>query len=255
MDAGKLLELRNNLYNSPELIDSFLAKNGESLTKADVELVGSWKNWIRDSFLIMKYLQKYTIFLSSNDPCMAYGVVGLNAEIEDLFEGECPVMIDAVILPFEDRIIYDGIISVYRILFGPGSCKSYNEDYIRTKDLNGIITSLPFSPKTNEKSNEDMLRFYMKNERNREDYRDEIYELLDKEPSLYVVYHAEMGKSYARYYGKRLRDSGIEEGWFAILHGIIVASGKTREGTRRRANEIVPENKKAFVYIFNLKKK
>jgi hypothetical protein len=76
-----------------------------------------------------------------------------------------------------------------------------------------------------------------------------------KDPSLYVVYHEERGKSHARYYGKRLRDSGIEEGWFAILEGVIIASSKTREGARKRANEVVPENKRKFVYIFNLKKK
>jgi len=98
------------------------------------------------------------------------------------------------------------------------------------------------------------LRFYMKNQKNRDQYWNEIWDLIEKKPALQLLFHQEMGTVNARTYKKRLRDTGIDNGWFAILQGLIVASGTTEAETRKRAKEIVPFYKQKWVYIFNLGK-
>ena len=60
-------------------------------------------------------------------------------------------------------------------------------------------------------------------------HHEEIRELIGKNPDLMVVYCEEMGKVHARAYRKSLKAAGIVEGWFALIDGIIIAGGKTRE--------------------------
>ena len=54
-------------------------------------------------------------------------------------------MVQTVLLPFRDRIVYDGLISSFNISFGPGVRRSLNEEFRRAKSRHGIATSLPVS--------------------------------------------------------------------------------------------------------------
>jgi len=52
-----------------------------------------------------------------------------------------------------------------------------------------------------------------------------------------------------------LREIGLNNAWFAILEGVIVASGPTRDEVEKILQEILPAEKREFVYIFHLKGK
>jgi len=86
-------------------------------------------------------------------------------------------------------------------------------------------------------------------------YWEKIEELIDKNSNLLILYHSEMGKIHARRYRKLLREIGLGNVWFAILEGIIVASGQTRDEVEQILQEILPAEKREFVYIFQLKGK
>jgi hypothetical protein len=47
------------------------------------------------------------------------------------------------LLPFRDKIVYDGLISSFRISFGGGMRRSFKESYEAAKKRLGIVTSLP----------------------------------------------------------------------------------------------------------------
>jgi len=53
-----------------------------------------------------------------------------------------PVLVDAVLLPFEDRIIYDSLLMPYRLMFGSGILRSLNEAYCRVQEQGGVTTTL-----------------------------------------------------------------------------------------------------------------
>ena len=72
---------------------------------------------------------------------------------------------------------------------------------------------------------------------------------------LLTLYHQEMGKIHARAYGKQLRGIGLSKAWFAILEGIIIASGATKNEVEQVLQHILPTEKRKFVYIFQLKGK
>jgi len=100
---------------------------------------------------------------------------------------------------------------------------------------------------------EEKLKFYLKNERNRQYYWDEIEELIEKSHDLAVSYHQEMGKINARTLGKRLRGLGFQNIWFGILQGMTVCSGKTKEDLEKNISLVVPNSMQDYVYKYHLK--
>ncbi|MBS7251364.1 MAG: hypothetical protein KIH08_12380 [Candidatus Freyarchaeota archaeon] len=253
-DLEKIVAFRDKLFEHPELIDSFVRENPYKFSKDELNIILSWKNFVKGEFIVYRYLEKYTIFLDIAEQPKAYGVLGLKSPLEEVLGPHLPIMTQAVLLPFKGKIIYDSLLVPYNIIFGGGIRRSFNEAYQEAKHRFGIITSLPFSAKE-EKSDIEKLKFYLKSESNRERYWEEIEELINKNQSLLKIYHQEMGKIQARTIGKRLREIGVTQGWFAILEDEIIASGTTREETERNAQNIVPPEKKDFVYIFQLKEK
>jgi len=69
------------------------------------------------------------------------------------------------------------------------------------------------------------------------------------------VYSEEMGRVHARDYRKRLKAMGIAEGWFALVDGIIIASGKDRENVEQTAKSMLPPAKMKLVHLFQMKAK
>jgi len=64
-----------------------------------------------------------------------------------------PVLVDAVLLPFEDRIIYDSLLMPYRLMFGSGIRRSLNEAYRRVQEQGGVTTTLqPLSAEATQKA-------------------------------------------------------------------------------------------------------
>ena len=252
----KIMKLRDRLYKHPEMIDSFVSENPLDYSDSDLKIIGSWKNFVKGDFLVVRHLRNYTVFLSIGEkPLKAYGVLGLVDPLEELIGPYLPVMVETVLLPFNDKITYDSIISSYSISFGGEMRRSFNDAYQEAKMRFGIITSLPFEAQEAEQSDSDRLRFYLKNKRNRDRYWKEIEELTRKSPELLALYHQEMGKIHARTYRNQMRKIGIGNGWFAILEGIMIAGAPTKEGLEKDLQGILPPEKREFVYIFQLKGK
>lgn len=249
------MKIRNAMWENDNLIDSFIEANPFKFDSEELELVGSWRrHHIKGRFLMVADLKSYTVFFEQ-DKQIPYGVFAIRDEFKTMLGFQLPIMVETVLLPFKDKIIYDGMINSYRITFGAGARRNINDAYQQAKAKHGIVTSLPFSPKADEKpSDEDLLKFYLKNERNREMYRDEIWKLTSKNSKMMTAYHQIMGRNHARHYGKEFRKMGINGGWFAILQGLIVASGTTEEEAEKATKKIVQPEKRPWVYLFHFKK-
>ncbi len=251
----KTNEIRENLYEHPELIESFVSENPLNFSSEELEIINNWKNFIKEQLIVFRYLKNYTVFINTVEPIRAYGVLALNNTFEDIIGPNLPLMVETILLPFNDKIIYDSILASYSITFGRRIRKSMNDAYQRTKAEFGIITSLPFEPEKTRRSDIDILKFYLKNNNNREMYWQEIDKLSNKNSELLICYYQEMGKIYARAYKKQLREVGIKNAWFAILEDIPIASGTTKKDVEQILYRILPSEKREFVYIFQLKGK
>ena len=137
------IEVRNAFLDETDLIESFVDENPSSLSDEELDIVLSWHHQVAGKFFIFRKLKRHTVFLSTNDPPTAYGVLALTEPFEDLIGPYLPVMTETVLMPFQNKIVYDGLLNSYNITFGGGIRRSLNEDYRNAKDRLGIVTSLP----------------------------------------------------------------------------------------------------------------
>ncbi len=139
--------IRDALFTHRELIDEFVQENPAGFSADDLQIVGNWRRALVGKFYAFRYQAKYTVFLTSGgSPNRAYGVLGLTDPLERVIGSCLPRLIQTALLPFRDKIIYDGLISNYNITFGGVIKKTLNDEYKRAKEAFGIITSLEDRP-------------------------------------------------------------------------------------------------------------
>lgn len=142
----KQLEVRDAFAADHSLIDRFIVENPQNLSYDELEIVGSWRKMVVGKFYIVRFLKKHAVFLVGGNEATAYGVLGLTQPIEDIIGAVVPVMVDAILLPFQGRIVYDGAMRRFPIAFGPGIRRSLDDEYRDAKERCGIVTSLAPGP-------------------------------------------------------------------------------------------------------------
>lgn len=243
------VRIRDALWENADLIDAFVRENPFDLPGEELEIVRTWSHFVRGRFILLSYQKKYAVFLDDGVQ-LAYGVLAISDDFETILGSDLPIVLQTVLLPFKGDIIYDGVMTSFNVTFGRGIRDRFKASFQEAKAKHGIITSLPFSVESKKQSDEDLLRFYLKNQHNRDQYWDDLWALIRKKPALRLLYHQEMGRIQSRSFKKKLREIGIEKGAFAILEGMIVASGATKEEAEQMARKIVPSEKRAWVHVF-----
>ena len=137
------VKVRDALVANLDLIDAFVSENPLELSEAELEIVRSWKDLVAGKFYVYRCLTKYTIFLTAEEPVAAYGVLSLMDSFENLLGPRLPHLCKAVLLPFQGKIVYDGLLAGYNITFGGGIRRRLKESYDDAKERQGIITTLP----------------------------------------------------------------------------------------------------------------
>ena len=132
--------VRDALYTDINLIDGFIAENPHALSQDELHIVKSWKLLVSGDFFVERLLKKYAIFIDNDK---VYAVLALYDPFQDIFAyASLPVYIKAVLLPFKDKIIYDGLLEGYSIHFGGGIKSNLKEAYMTAKQNGRIIESL-----------------------------------------------------------------------------------------------------------------
>ena len=102
------MQVRNALWANDQLLKRFLTENPAQFSEEDLALVESWQYRLAGKFFVVRALKNYTVLLTDDAPhARAYGVVGLTDSVAETMILPLPVYIQTVLLPFEDRIIYD----------------------------------------------------------------------------------------------------------------------------------------------------
>lgn len=139
------LKVRDAFLKHADLLQSFVEENPAHLPDDELDIIRSWRHLVHGKFYVFRELTKYTVFLSPEKQAIAYGVLALSQPFEELIGPYLPVLTDTVLLPFKGKIVYDGLMSSYRISFGAGIRRSLNESFKEAKARHGIVTSLPMS--------------------------------------------------------------------------------------------------------------
>ncbi|MCL2774321.1 MAG: DUF6398 domain-containing protein [Oscillospiraceae bacterium] len=147
-DEEPFIAVRAKLWENPQWIDDFLRENEfGGLTEIEHGILKSWSShFVKGQFIVMKHLKPYSVFMTFDEPAKLYGVCGISNPIKATAPYEVPYMVDAVLLPFKDKIIYDSFIGAYPVSFGKGIRDSMKEIYEKTKETVGIIENMDESP-------------------------------------------------------------------------------------------------------------
>ena len=253
--AERRLAIREILFANDHLIDEFVSSNPAGLNQQELAIVAGWKSYLEGRFYLLRQLKRHAIFLSAEGEPKAYGVLAI-ADLFDEIVPFMPIIVGTVSLPFKGQIIYDGLLSTHSITFGGGIKRRMNETYNEAKAKYGIITSLEnVSEIIKELDEAEWLKYYLRSAKNQEEYWDEIQYLIRKSEENETIFFQEIGKYFAKDFGKRLRHLGIENGCFGIMESVIIGSGKTRKEAEKNIAEIIPRKKMPHVYFFQLKPK
>ena len=136
------MAVREKLFENLDIISDYIEENPDSFDSERLNSIAQWKHAIQGTFHIERYLKKHAIFIT-DDGENVYGVVALYEGFEGVFpKYYLPMMVKAILLPFKERIIYDGLMQSYNVRFGGGIKRRLKEDYMRAKQNERVITSL-----------------------------------------------------------------------------------------------------------------
>jgi hypothetical protein len=135
-------KIRHALWADDQLRGNFIEQNPANLADADLTIVADWNHRRAGKFFIFRHLKSHSIFIDDRSPAHVYAVHGLYSLLSEVTGPYLPVLAEVVLLPFEERIIYDGVIAPYNITFGSGIRGNLNDLYRDAKERAAIITSL-----------------------------------------------------------------------------------------------------------------
>jgi hypothetical protein len=122
--------VRDALWAKEELHERFVRDNPMGLGETELSIVASFRDRVTDRFFVAKHFAGHSIFLRSSIS-VGYAVRGITSELRDTLP--VPSMVEATLLPFEGRIIYDGLLRAYPLSFGPGARGMVNRSYADAK--------------------------------------------------------------------------------------------------------------------------
>ncbi len=146
----KKMQVRNALYKNIDLIDAYNKENPDNFSKDKLAMVTQWKNFLSGDFYIERLLKKHAIFISSKND-QAYAVLALYNSFDEIIDSRSlPTLVKTVLLPFKDKIIYDGLFESYKFIFGRGISSDLKEIYMTAKQNKRIIDSFSASLQSSE---------------------------------------------------------------------------------------------------------
>ena len=132
-------ECRQALFEDESLIDEYIASNFDYLTTDQIKILIGFKKKIRSNFVIFRCLTNYAIFIDTKDNKF-YAVKALGDSFNTFFDN-FPVHISTTLIPFKDKIIYDGFIQSSGVFYGRNITETMNEDYKKAKSKKEILKS------------------------------------------------------------------------------------------------------------------
>lgn len=140
IDPMLATKVRDVMWAEDALRERFLAEEATDLTTAERDLIASWKHRVRGQYVILNHLQKHSIFMSD----AVYGVRGIYTPLDMMFP-YVPMFVEAVLIPFRNVIITDGLMQSppMQISFGSGARRAFKEQYGAARAAGRVLTQLP----------------------------------------------------------------------------------------------------------------
>ncbi|MBP9186045.1 MAG: hypothetical protein KBG11_03015 [Bacteroidia bacterium] len=140
LDISIKSKCRDFLLDNKKLVDDYITTNFNHLSPEQISTLNGFKKTISSTFIIFKCLSKNAIFIDTKDNKF-YAVKALGDSFYEFFD-RFPVLVKTTLMPFNDKIVYDGFINPTGVYFGSGMTSTMKEDYKLAKVNNQILTTI-----------------------------------------------------------------------------------------------------------------
>lgn len=118
IEPSDVVEIRKVLIEHIDEIDEFVRINHIYFNEDELQIIKNFKLMKFAHYVVVKYEKDYTVFMDGEN---FYAVKGARGNISEMLEGiQLPVLVDALLLPFDHTIIVDGVLQSYPIHLGDG---------------------------------------------------------------------------------------------------------------------------------------
>lgn len=140
LEPEKMTKIRNFLFEHRNIIDDFIKKNPFQFDEEKLALIKDFKYAVKGMGIIIKYEADYTVISMQDDNF--YAILGLTTNIDEVIPNEqLPYPVQITLLPWRNKIIYDGLLESYAIQVGKNMKKMIAEELAN----HHLITSIkPF---------------------------------------------------------------------------------------------------------------
>jgi hypothetical protein len=145
-DHRQVFAIREALWANDAIREAFVAENPANLAPADLAIVESWRYRVAGMFCVFRHLKKHSLLIKDGE---VYAVLGLASSLDELVPFT-PCYVRAVLLPFEDQVIYDSLLEPFNVYLGPGIRRDLEATYRDARERGAIITSLLPRPESPE---------------------------------------------------------------------------------------------------------
>lgn len=137
-----MIKIAAALWDNVRLIDEYLAKHGDKISEENRGIIMGWKRRIAGKFILERHLSTGSVFLSlqTKDVYLVKGIISSWKEMLPNFRP--PIALDAVLIPFKNVIITDGLVSPYDVMFGKNYEITWKEMYMDAKKSGNIIKTI-----------------------------------------------------------------------------------------------------------------
>ena len=172
-DLDEKSKVNEALFNHLELFDQFIDENPFDFPMTNLAIISKWKKFVGGDFYIERYLKNYAIFIAEADN-KVYQVTSLSNSLDEIIpKYALPQRVNTRLLPFLDKIVYDGFLGTYRLYFGSGITGDLKRIYMKAKHNETIIASF-----------EQINPAKPKKQKVKKDWKPEIQEFIEKAKKL-----------------------------------------------------------------------
>ncbi|MDH6368044.1 MULTISPECIES: hypothetical protein [unclassified Breznakia] len=105
---NQLLPISKYLFEHRDIIDDFVDENPYTFTNEELAIVAGFKQAVTGFFTLYDFEETYAVIA---DEKHRYAVVGVEVNLDRVYQGRLPVFVQTNLLPFRNVIIYDGLLS------------------------------------------------------------------------------------------------------------------------------------------------
>ena len=125
MADAEISLVARELWDNVSIIDDFAAQNPYHLSKKHLDTALSWKNALPGYFKVVRYQNGCAIMMNEAG---VFCVSGVTTEITDEI-GPAPAYVEAVLIPFDDSIVYDGFLMAFDVPEGSSEGRAIQDEF------------------------------------------------------------------------------------------------------------------------------